>query len=75
MQKAKILSTKVLKPHRYKNIQVLGFCMLLHDLLHHKDCFSLAVSALLPGDLTVEPSCPEILEPLFPNSHLTRKLT
>lgn len=33
MQKAKILSTKVLKPHRYKNIHALGFCMLLHDLL------------------------------------------
>lgn len=74
MQKAKILSTNVLKPHRYKNIHVLGFCMLLHDLLPHMDCFSLLVSALPAGSLTLELSCPEILKSLFPHTRLTRKL-
>lgn len=68
MQKAKSLSTKVLKPHRYKNIHVLGFCMLLRDLLQHKDCFSLIVLALPPGYLTLELGSPETLESLFPNT-------
>lgn len=34
--------------------------MLLHDLFAHKDCFSLLVSVLPPGNLTLELSCPEI---------------
>ena len=73
MQKAKILSTKVLKPHRYKNIHVLGVCMFLHDLLQHKDCFSLVVSVLPPGCLTCELSYPETREYFFLNTHLTKK--
>lgn len=52
VQKAKNLRTKVLKPQRYKNIRVLDFCMLLHDLLHHKGCFCLTVAA--QGYLTLE---------------------
>lgn len=73
MQKAKNLSTTVLKPQRYKNICVLDFCMLLHDLLHHKGCFCLIVSA--QGYLTLEAQLSWNSQPPFPKHTPHQKAT
>lgn len=74
MQKAKVLSTKVLKPHRYKNIHALGFRMLLHNLLSSQGLLQPRGNSPSTVYLTLELSSPETLESLFPNTHVTRKL-